>query len=109
MKKNNPLTAKIKFKTKSMAKMIYTIITYPFKLFCYCLIYFYKIFISPLLPSSCKYIPSCSTYGLDSIRHHGVIKGIFLTVKRLIRCTPNAKGGYDPVPNNIKGDIKWLI
>lgn len=107
--KDNFITAKLKFKIKSMVRLIYTIVVFPFKLFCYGMIYFYKMFISPLLPKSCRYIPSCSTYGIEAIRKHGVIKGIFLAVKRIIRCTPRYKGGYDPVPINIKGDIKWLI
>ena len=107
--KNNFLTAKLKIKFISMVRLIYTIVLFPLKIFCYGIIYFYKMFISPLLPKSCRYIPSCSTYAIEAIRKHGVIKGIFFAVNRIIRCTPRYKGGYDPVPINIKGDIKWLI
>lgn len=109
MKNHNFFTVKQKSKFESMVNLIYTIVTYPFKLICYGLIYFYKMFISPIFPKSCKYIPSCSTYGIEAIREHGIIKGIFFTAKRIMSCTPNAKGGFNPVPNNIKGEIKWLI
>lgn len=109
MKNKNLLTAKLKLKIKSMVSFIYTIIAFPFKIICYGLIYFYKMFISPLLPKSCRYIPSCSSYGLEAIKKYGVIKGIFLAGKRILRCTPKSEGGFDPVPDNIKGEIKWLI
>lgn len=70
-------------------------------------ILFYKKCVSPLLVSRCGYYPSCSTYMLDCLRRHGVVVGLFLGTKRLFRCTPLSKGGYDPVPDK-KGDYKWL-
>lgn len=88
---------------------ILNIIFYPFKLIVLLLIYLYKILISPLLPKSCRYTPSCSTYGVIAIKRFGPIEGSFLLIKRLIRCNPWSKGGLDPVPDNIKGDIKWII
>lgn len=69
---------------------------------------FYKKCLSPLMPSVCIYYPSCSTYMLESIRTFGV-KGVFIGLKRLFRCTPRHDGGYDPVPVNRKGDIRWLF
>ena len=90
-------------------KKILNIILYPFKLLALLLIYMYKILISPLLPKSCKFIPSCSTYGIIAIKRFGLFEGIFLTSKRLIRCRPGTKGGKDYVPDNIKGDIKWIL
>lgn len=90
-------------------KKVINIVGYPLKLLALTVIYLYKILISPLLPKSCKYTPSCSTYGVEAIKKFGVIKGSFLLAKRLIRCNPKAKGGKDPVPDNIKGDIKWII
>ena len=92
-----------------MSKLIY-IITYPIRLVCYGLIYIYKICISPLLGSSCKFKPSCSTYMLLAIKEWGVIKGIYLGSKRILRCNPWSKShGLDPVPINIKGDNKWIF
>ena len=46
----------------------------------------------------CKYIPSCSNYGIEAIIKYGSIKGSYLTIKRIFRCNPFSKGGYDPVP-----------
>ncbi|HBB44522.1 MAG TPA: membrane protein insertion efficiency factor YidD [Clostridiales bacterium] len=88
---------------------ILNIIFYPFKLIVLLLIYLYKILISPILPKSCRYTPSCSTYGVIAIKRFGPIEGSFLLIKRLFRCNPWSKGGLDPVPDNIKGDIKWII
>ena len=62
------------------------------------LVKFYKYFISPLLPSACRYTPTCSDYAIEAIRKHGVIKGVWLGVKRLLRCNPFGGRGYDPVP-----------
>ena len=62
------------------------------------LIRLYRIFISPLLGSNCRYTPTCSEYGIISLKKYGVFKGTFLTVKRIIKCNSLFKGGYDPVP-----------
>jgi putative membrane protein insertion efficiency factor len=85
------------------------VITYPIRLVCYLLLYIYKFLISPLLPKSCIYYPSCSTYMLLAIKEHGVINGIWLGTKRLFRCTPRHNGGLDLVPTNIKGEHKWIF
>lgn len=90
-------------------KKILNIIFYPLKLLALLLIYMYKILISPLIPKSCKFTPSCSTYGVIAIKRFGFFEGIFLTTKRLIRCRPGTCGGKDYVPDNIKGDIKWIL
>ena len=90
-------------------KKFLNIIFYPLKLLALLLIYLYKILISPLIPKSCKFTPSCSTYGIIAIKRFGVFEGIFLAFKRLIKCRPGTKGGKDYVPDNIKGDIKWII
>ncbi|WP_206214129.1 MULTISPECIES: membrane protein insertion efficiency factor YidD [unclassified Adlercreutzia] len=63
------------------------------------LILLYKTLISPLLPSSCRFIPSCSEYGLIAFRRFGFRKGFILTIKRLLRCRPGGPHGYDPVPD----------
>ena len=58
----------------------------------------YQWFISPLLPAACRYQPTCSAYAIEAIQHHGLIRGVWLTLKRLLRCHPWGGSGYDPVP-----------
>lgn len=58
----------------------------------------YQRGISPLLPASCRFTPSCSEYGVEAIRLHGALRGGALTVRRLLRCHPWGGSGYDPVP-----------
>lgn len=62
------------------------------------LIRFYQKFISPIFPPSCRYYPTCSQYGYEAIERFGALRGGFLTIKRILRCNPFFKGGYDPVP-----------
>ena len=59
---------------------------------------FYQQAISPYLPPSCRYIPTCSTYAIQAIEKYGAVKGSYLAAKRILRCNPFHKGGYDPVP-----------
>ena len=58
----------------------------------------YQRGISPLLPPSCRFVPSCSDYGYQAIEKYGIIRGGAMTVWRVLRCNPFNKGGYDPVP-----------
>jgi hypothetical protein len=62
------------------------------------LIRFYQAAISPYLPPSCRYTPTCSAYGIEAIKKYGPIKGGWLTLKRLASCHPWGGSGYDPVP-----------
>jgi len=63
------------------------------------LIKIYKKFISPLKGRpTCIYTPTCSQYALEAVQKYGALKGSFLSAKRICRCHPFAKGGYDPVP-----------
>ncbi|HEX4231878.1 MAG TPA: membrane protein insertion efficiency factor YidD [Bryobacteraceae bacterium] len=57
----------------------------------------YKLFLSPLLPSACRFYPTCSEYMVGAIEKHGAVRGVWLGVKRLCRCHPFHEGGYDPV------------
>ncbi len=62
------------------------------------IIKFYKIFISPIIPPSCRHTPSCSEYCADALEKHGLLKGLVLGINRLLRCRPGGSSGYDPVP-----------
>lgn len=93
----------------SFLNKVWNVITFPIKMIFYGLIYLYKFLISPLLPHSCIYYPSCSTYMLQSIKEFGVVSGTWRGIKRICRCTPRHKGGVDLVPINIKGAKKWIL
>lgn len=62
------------------------------------LIGFYRYFISPILGKSCRFEPSCSSYGQEALKSHGTLKGSWLLIRRLLRCHPWGGHGYDPVP-----------
>lgn len=58
----------------------------------------YKIVLSPHIGAICRFSPTCSNYGIESLERFGFLKGMFLTVRRLVRCRPFGPSGYDPVP-----------
>ena len=58
----------------------------------------YKWAISPMIPPSCRYVPTCSEYATEAVERHGAIRGGFMALLRLLRCHPFVKGGFDPVP-----------
>ncbi len=60
----------------------------------------YQAAVSPLLGTRCRFHPTCSAYALEAIERHGLLKGVFLTAKRLLRCHPFHAGGIDPVPES---------
>jgi len=63
----------------------------------------YQIILSPILGSNCRFLPTCSEYAIESLKSHGLIKGIMLTLKRVGKCHPWGNHGYDPIPSkNIK-------
>lgn len=66
------------------------------------LIRFYRKFISPLKPPTCRFYPTCSQYGLEAIQRFGAIRGGWLTIKRIVKCHPFHPGGIDPVPEKIE-------
>lgn len=58
---------------------------------------FYKRWISPCLPSACRFVPTCSEYMLEAVERYGPARGVWMGLKRLLRCHPFCQGGYDPV------------
>ena len=74
------------------------ILIFPFKL----IIRFYQIAISPYLPPTCRYQPTCSHYAMEALNKHGLFKGGFLAAKRILSCHPWGGSGYDPVPDRTK-------
>lgn len=58
----------------------------------------YKTFVSPFLPSACRFYPTCSEYAMQALEKYGAVRGSGMAMYRLLRCQPFSKGGYDPVP-----------
>ena len=79
---------------KRLLRAVKWLLAQPFIL----LVRFYQVCISPLKPPSCRFTPTCSQYAVEALRKHGPIKGLYLTVRRLLRCHPWGGSGYDPVP-----------
>ena len=75
------------------------------KRICIFMIRFYQKHISPALPSCCRYMPTCSQYAIEAIEKRGVFVGIFLAVRRLLRCHPWGGSGFDPVPERRRKKI----
>lgn len=73
-----------------MKKLLTTLLIIPIK--------FYRMYISPLFPPACRFTPTCSEYAIEALRKHGPVKGLWLAVKRILRCNPWGGSGYDPVP-----------
>ena len=73
--------------------MLTWLVTLPIKV--------YQYFISPFLPAQCRFYPSCSTYSLEAVQQHGALRGGVLGARRLLKCHPWHKGGWDPVPESI--------
>ncbi|HHV21377.1 MAG TPA: membrane protein insertion efficiency factor YidD [Propionibacterium sp.] len=66
----------------------------------------WRAVISPIYGNVCKYYPSCSAYGLESVQVHGALRGSWLTISRIVRCNPWSSGGYDPVPGTAAAE-EW--
>ena len=60
----------------------------------------YKRLISPLLPASCRFVPTCSEYAAEAVARHGMLRGSVMAAWRLLRCNPFSRGGFDPVPQS---------
>ncbi len=68
----------------------------------------YQLLLSPLLPSACRFHPSCSNYALAALREEGAVKGSLLALRRLLRCHPWSAGGYDPLPGKGEESLSRL-
>lgn len=77
-----------------LRQIVKTVFSAPFIL----LVRFYQICISPLKPGCCRFTPTCSQYAIEALRKYGPVKGLWLSIKRIIRCNPWGGSGYDPVP-----------
>ena len=78
--------------------MINKIVTFPLVL----LIRGYQLIVSPILGSNCRFMPTCSEYALESLKAYGLIKGTFLTIKRIGKCHPWGSHGYAPIPTKME-------
>lgn len=81
----------------SWASLIGTAVRLPAWLAIF-LVHLYRSLVSPFLPAACRFHPSCSEYTLEALRRHGLVKGMYLGIRRILRCHPGNPGGYDPVP-----------
>ena len=66
----------------------------------------YKLFLSPLLGNNCRYHPTCSSYAIEALENHGLIKGLYLSIKRVSKCHPLGGSGIDHVPEADKKNIQ---
>ena len=78
--------------------MLNRIVTFPLIL----LIRGYQLIVSPMLGSNCRFLPTCSEYAMKSFKTYGLIKGSFLTIKRIGKCHPFGDHGYDPIPTKME-------
>ena len=70
----------------------------PFARLCLLMIRGYQVALAPLLPAACRYTPSCSRYAYEAIEKYGALRGGWMGARRILRCHPLRRGGYDPVP-----------
>lgn len=83
-----PMPAQLQM--KELTKLVSELLILPVR--------FYQLCISPMLPRSCRFTPTCSQYAVEALRKHGPLKGSWLAIRRILRCHPWGGSGYDPVP-----------
>ena len=84
---------------RNFSKFIKKVTVAPFLI----IIKFYRYCISPFIPARCRYYPTCSEYALEALKSHGILKGLYLSIRRILRCHPFSKRDYfDPVPAKTK-------
>ncbi len=83
------------------------ILTYPLLLIELALIEIYRLVLRYAIPKSCKFIPTCSKYALDSLIEFGFCLGNYYAFRRIIKCNPRGKAGYDFIKLNLLGNYKW--
>ena len=66
------------------------------------LIKLYQILLSPVLKNNCRFLPTCSEYAIESLNEYGLIKGTYISLKRILQCHPYGSGGYDPLPKKLR-------
>ncbi|MGD8781125.1 MAG: membrane protein insertion efficiency factor YidD [Ignavibacteria bacterium] len=87
---------------KIFFEKLFIVLSYPLIL----IVKIYQVFISPILPSSCRYQPTCSEYTIEALKTHGILKGGWLSIKRIVSCNPWGGSGFDPVPPKKKSQKK---
>lgn len=97
------------FKNKTMWQKIVFVLLFPVYIVVLGLVKLYKYLISPLLPHACRFYPTCSEYFVKAVEEYGIFRGMMFGIRRIFRCNPWSKGGFDYVKPNIKGNIKWLL
>ncbi|MBP5515020.1 MAG: membrane protein insertion efficiency factor YidD [Bacteroidaceae bacterium] len=85
-------------RTKKVASQLSRFLVSSFSQLLILPIRFYQRFISPLTPPSCRFTPTCSQYAIEALRKHGPLRGLYLAIRRILRCHPWGGSGYDPVP-----------
>ena len=73
------------------------------------LIRLYQFAVRPFLAGSCKFVPTCSEYGIEALHRHGWRRGLVLAVRRIARCHPLGRGGIDPVPDSLRGGFRTAV
>ena len=100
-KTNQSMQSKRKLMMENKASSPFSLLTLPFRL----LIKGYQVFISPMLGQNCRFHPTCSCYAHQALERHGLVKGTWLSIKRIMKCNPIHPGGFDYVPGTCEDNV----